>query len=115
MIHVDYVNLVIYQGSEARAVHLSHIRMALGNASGLKPGMPPPPPLPPSPSPNTHTHTHTVQRRKLQAATNLQAGVANGQSSFYTVTPQKSAAEPEEESSGDETDCGAWNWRENER
>ena len=73
-------------------------------------------PLPPHiPPPHTHTHTHTVQRRKLQAATNLQAGVFNGQSSFYTATPQKSVAELEEESSGDEMDCGAWNWRENER
>ena len=77
-------------------------------------------PLPPLPHPtpthtHIHTHTHTVQRRKLQAATNLQAGVVNGQSSFYTATPQKSVAELEEESSGDEMDCGAWNWRENER
>lgn len=59
--------------------------------------------------------THTVQRRKLQAATNLQVNLANGQSAFYTTTPQRSAAELEEDSSGDESDCGAWNWREDDR
>ena len=64
---------------------------------------------------HTHTHIHTVQRRKLQAATNLQVNLANGQSAFYTTTPQRSAAELEEDSSGDESDCGAWNWREDDR
>lgn len=43
--------------------------------------------------------------------------MSNGQSSFYTAAPhtQRSAGEPEEEESGDDSESVQWNWREDNR